>query len=211
MANYCSNFIEITGKAEDVEDLLNALKPMCNSDDCLHSENYAELFGKAKDRYFPNNVPKGEEIDFFNVYNEYGSKWFTPFITASDIDKEDDSGYICISGDSAWSPVSALCQKLSEYYDVSISIEFEEPGCDFGGRHEFVSGELTHKEETTYIIWRYLSDGLSVVLDDLECSIDYTESFVEFFFENKNLFKIITKEERKELFENYKNFKNGEE
>ena len=93
-----------------------------------------------------------------------------------------------ISGDSAWSPMETLVGGLCYTFGVEGWIEYEEPGCDFGGRTSFdKNGEINEYEQMSYSEWMYKSGGSHWVNEslyyDLECQIDHYDTFDEFIKE----------------------------
>ena len=63
------------------------------------------------------------------------------YINSSDEDKD----CMYIQGDSAWSPMIGLAQVISKEFQCTVSIDYEEPGNDFGGESVFENGELSNK------------------------------------------------------------------
>ena len=146
MANHCYNHIIIEGNSQilaRIEDSFTVVMDMkgCTS---LHGENYHNLFETPHPLYDDKLYPK------FDVSAEYGSRWFEPQIELN--------GDLYVTGDSAWGPVEALCQKLSKEYGVKITIEYEESGNDFAGLSVYEAGEQTEDVDTTYLHFQYLSD-----------------------------------------------------
>ena len=172
MANYCYNYI--TFNSDDVKKI-NKIVEFFNS--------YGQ-FGSTTD--WGDSVIKGEyKVDdrIENSFNKYGSRWLV-----FDLDVLNDGLELTISGDSAWTPMEALVGGLCYTFGVDGWIEYEEPGCDFGGRTSFdKNGEINEYEQMSYSEWMYKSGGSHWVNEslyyDLECQIDDYNTFEEFMSE----------------------------
>jgi hypothetical protein len=105
----------------------------------------------------------------YDVYEEYGSKWFEISIDSEKY--EDGKGVVYITGCSAWSPVSPLFLKLSEKYQLKIESAFEECGSDFGGYFNCSNGEVTRDETFEWRVFRYIDDNdyyIETMFEELE-------------------------------------------
>lgn len=200
MANYCWNWIHITGSEQNIKKIKKIIE---SNEDGFWAQNYSLLLEKPELKWEDTN-------NLSDVYDEWGSKWFTPYIHEYELEEgiNDNTSYIVISGDSAWSPMIPLCKKLSEHYNAYITIEYEEPGCDFGGKSYFVKGNLIEKQEYTYLEWQYINNNFEGVLNHFEDSINEEDTFLSLYFEYESLFKRMTPEERKNIYEIYKEIKN---
>ena len=76
----------------------------------------------------------------------------------------EESNIIILSGDSAWSPVIQLVQKLAKFYKLEQAyIEYEESGADFGGSCTINSEGITIEEESyTYRVWCWKQGSLEL-------------------------------------------------
>ena len=200
MANHCYNFITITGKVQALSQIdMKFKKAMEKPEDALWYKTYSKVFPDT-DKPYP------KEDDDFDVYDEYGSKWFD----ASTDYKYGETSMI-ISGDSAWSPMEPLCKKLSQAYKVHIDIEFEEPGCDFGGKSIYENGKMLHEECHKYDVWQYKTNDC--FMENLNADIEdgyYEEGFKEFENIRSDLFSLLSKSEKEEIKQSFKNYKNEE-
>jgi hypothetical protein len=192
MANNCYNFIIVEGSLEILDEIEAKLRDATeNMKNSLYFETYHKVF---KD---PHLLP--EPDDKFDVYDEYGSKWFEIGDISGEFDLE-------ISGDSAWSPVVAFCQKLSDQYKVNVRIEYEEPGSDIGGFSCFENGVLTEYMDTSYVAWRFEQDGMDFLLSEIEYI--GVEDFWDVYKHFKEVFPKLSSTNIKELIENFKNLNN---
>jgi hypothetical protein len=127
MANDCWNKVIIKGD----ETTLKKIEEKFNSveDGFFNMSNYQTLFD--------SDVSDMEEDDF-------GSKRFVPSVCMQD-------GQLLIAGDSAWSPVIGLFERICVDYGVEAELEYDEMGYDFAGRIVWDSkGVEIENEEWTY-------------------------------------------------------------
>ena len=127
MANDCWNMAIIKGD----EVTLKKIEEKFNSSEngVFSMNNYKSLFD--------SDVSDMEEDDF-------GSKKFTPSISMED-------GELHISGDSAWSPMIGLFERICVEWGVEAELEYDEMGYDFAGRIVWDSkGVEVINEEFTY-------------------------------------------------------------
>jgi hypothetical protein len=175
MPNYCSNNITIAGKPEDVKELYDRIHVF------LSSEGNEGYWGGTYYTMFRTMHPyykKGDNSDEnkeFDVYREYGSKWWDP----QDYDIEDDHTSMRINGDSAWSPVLQLCEKLALEYNLEITCEFCEPGMNFAGEVTFDSTGCIHEKEYTCEEYEYLQDK-DYFYEDITGRADCFDNYAEF-------------------------------
>jgi hypothetical protein len=109
MANDCWNSVVIKGD----ESTLKKIEEKFNSSEngVFNVNNYQILFD--------TDVSDMTEEDF-------GSKRFIPSVTM-------DNGQLHISGDSAWSPMTGLFERICVEYGVEAELEYDEMGYDFAG------------------------------------------------------------------------------
>ena len=135
MANDCWNMVIIKGD----ETTLKKLEEKFNSSESgvFTMNNYKSLFD--------TDVSDMDEDDF-------GSKKFSPSVSMED-------GELHISGDSAWSPMIGLFERICVEYGVEAEIEYDEMGYDFAGRIVWDSkGVEVVNEEWTYWERLYVKD-----------------------------------------------------
>lgn len=127
MANDCWNMAIIKGD----EVTLKKIEEKFNSSEngVFSMNNYKSLFD--------SDVSDMVEDDF-------GSKRFTPSVSMED-------GELHISGDSAWSPMIGLFERICVEWGVEAELEYDEMGYDFAGRIVWDSkGVEVVNEEFTY-------------------------------------------------------------
>lgn len=152
MANNCYNWASLHGTPESLNLLESRIKEITDAKEHLWYQTFHKVLGI-------------EHVEG-DVYELYGSKWF-------DIEYErTDDNMASISGDSAWSPVNEFFRKLSEVYNLEISSEYEEPGCDFGGFFECENGEVIKDECFNYRLFKIKSDQYDSLYDDINDSIE---------------------------------------
>jgi len=119
MANNCSNYIIISGEADNVKKATAFWKKELVEDyDKIH--------------YLTDlSIMTAEEKAKCDVYRTIGTKW----IDSSYID-EDIPDQVSITCESAWSPPLGLLKRMAEVFDVVIFCDYSEPGCNFGGKYE---------------------------------------------------------------------------
>ena len=200
MSNYCYNSITLQGGKVSLKPLFDALStaltdPEEDYKNILHGSNYWKLLTFSFPKY-------GEEG--FDVYTEYGSKWFE----IGDYEFKEESNILILSGDSAWSPVIELVQKLAEFYNIKNAyIEYEESGADFGGSTTINSeGEIIEEESYPYKVWCWKQGSLELegmAHDIVDCEM----SIFEFYLDNKELFKLFNTSDIEFLVTEVNNFK----
>jgi hypothetical protein len=153
MANDCYNWVNFTGKKENLQRMVQGLDAARES----NKENHGLLWYEAY--YVALGLPP-PEMGTRDVYDEFGSKWFS-------IDEVDvDETSVTISGTAAWSPVSQFFLKLSEVYELQFESEFEEAGSDIGGYFAGKNGQVTDDRTYTYTQYAFLQrDFESIDLD----------------------------------------------
>lgn len=210
MANHCWNWIEIVASKENIKKLRTILDKIDETEEGLWAGNYPLLIEEPE-----ITEEEFKKMDSFDVYDTWGSKWFTPYIDGyhlaeDSIEGKDKSSYIVISGDSAWSPMIPLCAKLSKHYNASIVIEYEECGNDFGGRYTFSDGYITEIKEATYLEWQYMNGNFEQIKDHFEDTVCNYDTFFSLYCGYKELFKMMEPEDRKIIYETFKKEKDAE-
>lgn len=209
MPNYCWNWIEISASKENIEKIRTVIDQVNETEEGFWASNYPLLIEKPA-------ISKEdlEKMQFFDVYSEWGSKWFTPYVDGYHLSEnpvqKNKNSYITIAGDSAWGPMLPLCEKLSKHYNADITIEFEEPGCDFGGRYRFSNGNIQEQEEYAYLEWQYINGNFEQIESHLEDSICDYDTFFALYCDYKKIFQMMEPEERKIIYEMFKKEKDAE-
>ena len=127
MANDCWNKVIITGSNETLEKIKTRFESSENG--VFNMNNYQTLFD--------SDVSDMSEEDF-------GSKRFAPSVEMYD-------NQLVITGDSAWSAMIGLFERICVEYGVEAELEYDEMGYDFAGRIVWDSkGNELVNEEWTY-------------------------------------------------------------
>jgi hypothetical protein len=127
MANDCWNKVIIKGDESTLKKIEEKFNSVENG--FFNINNYSSLFD--------TDVSDMDEDDF-------GSKRFLSSVTIQD-------GQLLISGDSAWSPMVGLFERICVEYGVEAELEYDEIGYDFAGRIVWDSkGVEIENEEWTY-------------------------------------------------------------
>ena len=135
MANDCWNKIIIKG---DETQLMKIEEKFNSSENGVFTINNYHLL-------FDTDVSDMSEEDF-------GSKRFIPSVSRQD-------GQLLISGESAWSPMIGLFERICHDYKVEATLNYDEQGLDFAGRISWDSnGVETENEEWTYWENLYLTN-----------------------------------------------------
>lgn len=152
MANDCDYKVRITGEPEDLQKLFNKLQcDEVKNVGHLHSDNYSILFESCDD------------------VEDWGSKW----VSFSNIDYYDGDTMMFIDGSSAWKPAEGFWQKTSKEFNLSIDLEYSEPGVGFAGVTEINDGEITLKDEFSYWQYLYIRD-YDYFWEEIESRCDYS-------------------------------------
>lgn len=75
--------------------------------------------------------------------NNWGTKW-PPAVSYYDVEFDDDTGWINVSGQSAWSGPDGLVRNMTEMFPVKAVLSYEEGGMCFAGAEGWVNGECVH-------------------------------------------------------------------
>jgi hypothetical protein len=135
MANDCWNKVVITGSDETLEKIKTRFTSSENG--VFTMNNYQTLFD--------SDVSDMSEDDF-------GSKRFSPSV-------ELDDKKLYISGDSAWSPMTGLFERICVEYGVEATLEYDEMGYNFAGKISWdTNGVEKENLEWTYWEKQYLYD-----------------------------------------------------
>jgi hypothetical protein len=170
MPNHCYNKLTIGGSRELVDRLKEAVNdgdevrvsahkiiPMPFELRCYSSPVYKN--GKLDTAKAAELVAKyGAENWYDWAIKNWGTKWgmyeFTDWEDQSWIVGNEKIGSSSIVFNSAWSPPSLVIKALSIYFpDLSVVLEYCEPGMQFAGKVEFHAGvaedvmEVTHAAE----------------------------------------------------------------
>ena len=188
MANHCMNWVNIYGEDRTLNRIVQKLETY---------HDHKGSFLSWGDMVLNREPEEGEEE---RDYHYYGTRWW-------DFEIQRERGEIIISGDSAWAPPIELIKQICIEYKVYASIEYEEPGCDFGGIAEFnEAGEIVEEIEMPYNEWRYYSDPEHIVnlINDMEEYIEFYNSEDEMIRD----FPFLNKQDTEYMIKEYNQIKN---
>jgi hypothetical protein len=210
MANHCYNFVTLWGDVNEVKKLNNRLTKL--RDDALKEEytdkgqeipKYQTAFWVHSGSAHKILFQKPDELtNHFDVYEKYGSKWFE---CNWEYNEEDD--FIVLQGDSAWSPMLPLFQKICRKYKLRGEGNYEESGMDLAGEFEItIDGEIMDIQ-MTYREFMQKNNPESY-WDQLLCDIDdgVFDSLDDIINEfNADIWK-LTEEEKTELEDAFRKY-----
>ena len=127
MPNYCWNHVTVTGNKKELDKIYRKFNKY---KDCNYFTAFGDFIlgkGKIDDDYEAIKDRHGDNFD--NIY-VYGTNWWE---FEMNMENDGNDAYLAISGDSAWSPPIELLRSVCKHFKVHAHIEYEEPGCDFGG------------------------------------------------------------------------------
>lgn len=161
MPNWCNNNLTLSGPPDQVRAILNAVRSSDGGD--------ADKLTLTK--FMPQPVDEaGELIDGVSwQYDTWGTKWGdcdTDIITE---DYTDNVGSGSITYATAWGPASGLIKEVSRLHpNVTIDVEYEEPGMNFFGIEQYLNGEVVHEDHHEY----NFNDGFIKLTDGYKVDFD---------------------------------------
>ena len=203
MPNYCWNYVTITGNKKELDKIYRKFNKY---KDCNYFTAFGDFVldkGKIDDDYEAIKDRYGDNFDTIYVY---GTKWWE---FEMNMENDGNDAYLAISGDSAWSPPIELLRSVCKHFKVHAHIEYEEPGCDFGGETFIEEDGSMDDRSYSYGEWRYICDPDHYIQEDLkenyEGRIDELDDDIKegrFHFMNKERIQQlidIVKEDAEEL------------
>lgn len=171
MPNYCSNSVCITGDPVDIKEFYDRVHTFLSSEDNdgYWGGTYYTMF-RTMQKFYSKDDPTP-----FDVYSEYGSKWWD----VQDYSLEDSDCTMYMNGDSAWSPVLQLMEKLAVDYNFHITISYCEPGMNFAGECEYDNTGCITEVSYTCEEYDYLEDK-DYFFDSLMNRVEYYDTEEEF-------------------------------
>jgi len=152
MANHCYNFAQFVGTPESLHKLGKRLDRITKeqlkeeyTDKGLAIPSYKEDIAWINGRNAHELLFKKKSTENFDVYDEYGSKWFSCHFR---YDEEDT--VLTMQGDSAWSPMLPLFSKICKKYNLTCDGNYSESGMDFAGEFVIDSDGTIEDTQMTY-------------------------------------------------------------
>ena len=161
MPNWCSNNLSMSGPPDQVRAILDAVRPSDGADD--------EKLRLTK--FMPQPVDEaGELIDGVSwQYDTWGTKWGDCDTLIISEEYTSNLGSGSLTYNTAWGPASGLIKEISRLHpNVTMDIEYEEPGMNFLGVEQYLNGELVHEQHHEYNFddgFIKLEDGYKVDFD----------------------------------------------
>ena len=156
MPNHCYNYLEITGDEKQLQEFVE--KSLTEWDD-------------GEDRFTFNgthpmpeelNITKGTQTQdekeqailnlanhgYTDWYEWHCGEWGTKWDAYDLVIQNNDTGFFCVSFDTAWSPPDAWIKNIiQDFPDLQFVLEYSEEGMGFGGRltaqHEVIWDDTT--------------------------------------------------------------------
>ena len=165
MPNHCWNHVTIEGNTKQIDKIYKKLRKY---KDCNYFTAFGDFVldkGKIDDDYEAIKDRYGDNFDTIYVY---GTKWWD-INDCGGIEKLSHvkDSVITVSGDSAWSPPVKLIEEICKYYKVSATMEYEEPGCDFGGETFIDETGIVKDNCYEYGEWKYRQDHVDYIYSEL--------------------------------------------
>lgn len=143
MPNWCDNQINIYGSEDAICNIVTAI---------TDKEEWMQALIPLEGRVW-ESLQKDERM-FHPLITYYGSKWYVPKSDCYAF--EIDLDHIYIHCDTAWSPITEFCQKVSARYGVDVEIQYSEPDNDFAGFKRYSNGILKDQADWSYMEGLYL-------------------------------------------------------
>jgi hypothetical protein len=201
MANHCYNYAVFSGTKEQISKLNNRLSYLRDE---IHKKEYTEK-GLEIPSYLATNLVSFYSENFpklflqkwnrsEDVYEKFGSRWFEcEWIL-------DDEEHLTIMGDSAWSPVLPLFEKICKHYNLKAYGNYEEPGMNFAGEFEIDPLGVNAHREMTYQQYQAINNPNSFWEDMVNSILDGHYSDLESIFADfENCEWELTDEEKNQL------------
>lgn len=191
MANHCWNFAVFTDENKDGKGLLEFYSRLERIREDFQKkvrdlpDDYIWVYGLNGYILTGEESPQANEQGVYtnDPYSDFGSKWFDCRFT---VDQENGAiESIELSGDSAWSPMLPLFEKICTSMKLKCYGHYEESGMDFAGEFEIDSNGITSHDEMTYNEYNatnnpdgYWENIMSYIEDSCYSSVE--EIFEEF-------------------------------
>jgi len=203
MANHCYNFVAFTGNEKKLKQLVSSLEKtrlvFMETERELHEGN-VWIYGLNAHIILSSRPPeKNAEGNYtLDVYDEYGSKWFDCDWEVTKVDGKLEC--VTLQGDSAWSPMLPLFEKIAKRLKLNGEGNYEESGMDFAGEFELSPDGLCSHTEMSYREYQAINNPNSY-WEDLIMWIEdgYYDSLEAVFEELNSVNWKLTEAEKKEI------------
>ncbi len=191
MPNWCTNWIEISGDKESIQKIKEKMESIENSQD---ANLFMTLVG------VPDEVTDYDTNWYETNINTWGTKWD---VSLNESNVEFNEDHITMSPETAWAPPVRFCISLATKYGVDVTIQYEEPGCDFCGKTDIKKDGTFVEEDYSYLKGKYFLDNESFwyeVDSNLEYYLDDENPSLEKFIEEYDFVSDEDKEELKRMY-----------
>ena len=197
MANYCSNYIvfKIMSNGSKAKKDFAVLRKRCEILNNLKEEDVMTSILGMK------NWKRELETEWDYCREYFGSgDWQTSYSGPFDITEF----YVTMCVDTKWSAPIDFVKMVCSEYKVAGFIEYEEPGCDYCGRYEFVGSEMTLKDELSYnhFLYKYSDSFWDSLYDDMADWVNHYN-----FDEIMSWYGFATDEDKKRIVDIYNEVK----
>lgn len=199
MPNWCSNNISITGSKTSISKIKKVIESI---EDSQSPVVFEKLVG-IEPTITQEDYDKGGWYNS-NV-NYWGTKWDVN-VNECNFIFEDQS--IHMSPDTAWSPPIGFGVALAKKYKVEVTMDYEEPGCDFCGRTLIEKNGEKDEEDYSFLEGKYYFDNESFWYE-IDSEIEYYrdendegKKSVEEYVEER--YSFVSEEDKKEIIKMFK-------
>ena len=184
MPNWCSNYIVISGEEKNMKPLV-------------------EFFSKPQETVMQSLVPFDPEDQALKEGPQWVLGDFSTFYgTKQDFGSNSPDvypDYIVLNIETAWAPCNEFLRRLCKKYNVNVSNEYEESGCDFAGRYTCDEEGNDHDEEYSWMegIYKIDNELFWIRMDD------ETFEWIESVEDLQEEFEFLDSDDMKTLIEIY--------
>jgi hypothetical protein len=155
MPNWCNNIMTIHGPADQVRAIVNAVRPVAHEDgleDKDENPTFTKFMPQPRDEQ--GNLVEGTSWQ----YDNWGTKWgdcdtdiaYENYESVAS-NRPGETGSASLTYRTAWGPMTGLVKEISRLHpNVTIDIEYEEPGMSFFGIEQFRGGDIVHERHHEY-------------------------------------------------------------
>lgn len=160
MPNWCMNSMMLVGPADQVKSVVDSVRPV---------DGESPELGLTK--FMPQSRDESGElvggVDW--QYENWGTKWGDCDTDIAHEEYEGGNGSASITYNTAWGPMSKLVAEISRQHpELTIDIEYDEPGMCFFGIERFRAGNVVHENHHE---WNP-GDGKITLPDGWEANFD---------------------------------------
>lgn len=124
MPNWCSNYANITGSKEAIENITRDINSIKNTQDRCVFKTLVGIKPEITEEEYENDGWYEANCDY------WGTKWD---VSINDCNFVIGSTNIMMYPETAWSPPIGFYEALAKKYGVNVHAEYNEIGCDFAG------------------------------------------------------------------------------